>query len=439
VPAQRRRFGYIRKLPSGRYQASFVGPSGLRQSAPSTFKTKTDADRWLAAAEADITRGTWLAEDLGRESLGNYARAWLHDHSGMGPRYRETCERNLRLHLAPLHDVPLRAISPAVVREWHASALRGKGGRTSIQQSYRFLRAVMNTAVRDGAIAKNPCQILGAGSDRAKERPVATPAQVVALIEAITPRYRAAVLLAAWCGLRRGEVLGLLPGDVDLVAKTVTVRRNRVELLENNFRPWRRPARAARSPSGVTRRSSRCSRRPGSGRGSWPGSGMTRVTRGAAMSTCGGGRSPCAARAAGRGWSGSGTRLPVPGPVPADPVPACAGVAAAAVAGGEQPRADDRERDLPDDRQPRPSGRGGCLDAPVPAPFQPHLAGPRRGRGRPDGAERLVLPADAAPLRRARAAPARAAPTTASCRTGRDTSHDRVTGGRAWACSSGAR
>jgi integrase len=231
VSAKRRRFGYVRKLPSGRYQASFVGPSGLRQSAPGTFKTKTDADRWLAAAEADIARGTWLAEDLGRESFGNYARAWLRDHPTMGPRYRETCERNLRLHLASLQDVPLRAMSPAVVREWHASALRGKGGRTSIQQSYRFLRAVMNSAVRDGAIAKNPCQIQGAGSDRAKERPVATPAQVVALIEAITPRYRAAILLAAWCGLRRGEVLGLLPDDVDLVAKTVTVRRNRIELL----------------------------------------------------------------------------------------------------------------------------------------------------------------------------------------------------------------
>jgi hypothetical protein len=75
--------------------------------------------------------------------------------------------------------------------------MRGKGGRTSIAQSYRFLRAAMMTAVRDGAIMKNPCQIPGAGSDRAKERPVATPAQVAALVEAITPRYRAAVLLAA--------------------------------------------------------------------------------------------------------------------------------------------------------------------------------------------------------------------------------------------------
>jgi integrase len=151
----------------------------------------------------------------------------------MGPRYRETCMRNLRLHLAQLEDVPLRALTPGVVREWYASAMRGSGGRTSIMQSCRLLRAVLSTAVRDGAIVINPCRIPGAGSDRAKERPVASPSEVVSLVEAITPRYRAAVLLAAWCGLRRGEVLGLLLADVDLQAGTVTVRRNRVELLES--------------------------------------------------------------------------------------------------------------------------------------------------------------------------------------------------------------
>ena len=231
MSGKRRRFGLIRKLPSGRYQASFIGPSGQRQTAPRTFRTKADADRWLSTVESDLSRGTWLDEVLGREPFGIYARAWLRDHPKMGPRYRETCQRNLRLHLAPLLDASLRAITPAVVREWYAAALRGSGGRTSIMQSYRLLRAVMNTAVRDGAITKNPCQIPGAGSDRAKERPIATPSQVAVLIEAITPRYRAAVLLAAWCGLRRGEVLGLLPADVDLAVGTVSVRRNRVELL----------------------------------------------------------------------------------------------------------------------------------------------------------------------------------------------------------------
>jgi len=84
--------------------------------------------------------------------------------------------------VAPFEDVPLRALTPAVVREWYASAQLGSGGRTSIMQSYRFLRAVMNTAVRDGAIVKNPCQIAGAGADRAKERSIASPDQVVGLV-----------------------------------------------------------------------------------------------------------------------------------------------------------------------------------------------------------------------------------------------------------------
>jgi integrase len=230
--AKRRQFGYVRKLPSGRYQASFIPPgSTVRQTAPDTFRTKTDANRWLAIVDADISRGTWLDDRAGAETFGNYARAVLRDSSKIGVRWRETCERNLRLHLVPLVDVPLRMISPATVRQWHATALRGDGGRTSISQSYRFLRMVMNTAVRDGIIARNPCQIPGAGTVKSVERPIASPAEVVALVEAITPRYRTAVLIAAWCGLRRGEIGGLRVSDVDLTDHTITVRKNRVEPL----------------------------------------------------------------------------------------------------------------------------------------------------------------------------------------------------------------
>jgi integrase len=228
----RRRFGQVRKLPSGKFQASFVGLNGRRQNAPSTFVTKTDASRWLAKVEVDLSRGAWLNEELGNQAFGTYARSWLCNNTKIGPRYRETCARNLRLHMTSLEGISLRAISPPVIREWYASVMRGKGGRTSIQQSYRFLHAVLATAVRDGAIPANPANIPGAGTDRAKERPVASVAQVVALIGAITPRYRAAVLLAAWCGLRRGEIIALTPADIDLVAGTITVRTSRVELLE---------------------------------------------------------------------------------------------------------------------------------------------------------------------------------------------------------------
>lgn len=230
--ASRRRFGKVRKLPSGKYQASFIAPNGKRQNAPQTFRTKTDADRWLVAVEADISRGAWLDEKLGRQRFEDYALAYLRETPDVGPRWAETCRRNMRLHMADLLDRPLVAITPPVVRAWHARALAGSGGRTSIAQSYRFLRAVMNQAKRDNAISANPCTIKGAGSDRAKERMIATPAEVAELVDSITPRYRAAVLLAAWCGLRRGEIIGLARADLDLSADQVWVRRTRVELLE---------------------------------------------------------------------------------------------------------------------------------------------------------------------------------------------------------------
>jgi hypothetical protein len=42
-----RRFGNVRKLPSGRYQASYLGPDGQRRNAPETFERKGDAEKAL--------------------------------------------------------------------------------------------------------------------------------------------------------------------------------------------------------------------------------------------------------------------------------------------------------------------------------------------------------------------------------------------------------
>lgn len=230
----RRRFGSIRRTSSGRYQARFIDPGGQRQNAPELFRTESDAARWLDRVEDKIKRGHWLPDNgASRRTLRECCEAYLEENPNVGARWEETCRRNMRLHMVALLDMPIVAITPPVVRAWHAKALRGKGGRTSISQSYRFLRSVMGVAVNDGVLDRNPCQIAGAGSQKAPERGIATPAQVDALIKAITPRYRAAVVLAAWCGLRRGEVCGLRVGDVDLPAKVVHVRKNWVELLES--------------------------------------------------------------------------------------------------------------------------------------------------------------------------------------------------------------
>lgn len=113
--AGRRRFGRLRRLPSGRWQAAYTDDRGRSQSAPATFPNKTDADRWLAGVETDLMRGTLLNRDLGRITFSAYAENCMQTNPKMGPRWRETCERNLRLHLAPLHSLQLHELSPTVV------------------------------------------------------------------------------------------------------------------------------------------------------------------------------------------------------------------------------------------------------------------------------------------------------------------------------------
>jgi hypothetical protein len=53
----RRRFGSVRMLPSGRWQARYLGPDGLPRRAPTLFDTKRDAERFLVSTEAEMLRG----------------------------------------------------------------------------------------------------------------------------------------------------------------------------------------------------------------------------------------------------------------------------------------------------------------------------------------------------------------------------------------------
>ncbi len=92
----KRRFGRVRKLPSGRYQARYAGPDGVDRPAPKTFASKTDADVWLTMKEAEIRRGDWHDPDAGKVLFGAYAETWINDHV-LKPRteelYRAACSR----------------------------------------------------------------------------------------------------------------------------------------------------------------------------------------------------------------------------------------------------------------------------------------------------------------------------------------------------------
>src|SRR4051794_28126858 len=123
----RRSFGYVRKLPSGNYQASYIGPNGMRRAASSTFRTKTDAKRWLSSVEATIADGRWRDPVLARQNMLEYAEAWIDNRPGLRPRTVELYKWLLGRHLRPqLARFTLEQVTPMVVRGWRAD-LRAAG------------------------------------------------------------------------------------------------------------------------------------------------------------------------------------------------------------------------------------------------------------------------------------------------------------------------
>jgi len=72
----KRHFGSVRRLPSGRYQASYWH-EGVRHLAEQTFPTKGDALAHLASIETDLYRGAWIDPSAGKVTFGEWAQSWL--------------------------------------------------------------------------------------------------------------------------------------------------------------------------------------------------------------------------------------------------------------------------------------------------------------------------------------------------------------------------
>jgi integrase len=228
---RRRRFGSVRQLPSGRYQVRYRGPDGLMRPADRTFDTETDAKVWLTMTEAEMLRGEWIDPDAGRVPLGDYAAAWIAQRPRLAPRTVALYESLLRLHIEPtLGGLYLATLTPARVRSWRAGLLDAGVGAVTAAKAYRLLRAVMATAVDDELIRRNPCRIKGGGREKSPERTVVGIEDVYALADAIAPRWRALVLLAAFGGLRWGELAALRRNRVDLDAGTVRVEVSVIDI-----------------------------------------------------------------------------------------------------------------------------------------------------------------------------------------------------------------
>ncbi|HZT97414.1 MAG TPA: site-specific integrase [Chloroflexota bacterium] len=231
---KRRRFGYVRRMASGRWQASYLAADGTRHLAADTFPSKGAADRWLRSVEEELERGEWSDPRLRRLSFGDWAEEWLETTIHLRGKTRENYESILRNHLLPAFgDVEIGRLDQLTVRRWLAEVADSGRSPKTVANIRQVFSLVMDCAVGSGALRVNPCLGLKVARGARQEMHFLTPEQVSELADEVEnppvrsgggehrretyPEYGLLVRLAAWTGLRAGELAALRCSRIDLL------------------------------------------------------------------------------------------------------------------------------------------------------------------------------------------------------------------------------
>ena len=212
-------------------------PTDGGSPAHRTFATKTDANLWVDSQRTKAAAGRPDDPERARMSLADYARSWLAEQAHLAPRtveiYRNQLERHILPEIdesvSPLGDLSLNELTPEIIRSWY-QALVVNRTKSTAAKAYVRLRQILNQAVDDERILRNPCRIRRGGVERHEEQRFATMPELLEIVALAPERYQVLILTAGLGGLRQGELFGLRRRDLDLDKGVVRVRRKRLRL-----------------------------------------------------------------------------------------------------------------------------------------------------------------------------------------------------------------
>lgn len=206
--------------------------------------TRADAERELTRLLAARDGGTLV--DPSQTTVAEYLRTWLaqdQDLSGKTrERYRELAEQQIIPHLG---SVALQRLRPSAVQNWHTTLL-GSGGRRgrplsarTVGHAHRLLRRALQRAVQREELARNVAGAVSPPKVEAHEVEILDAGQVASVIKKLQGHdLRPIVAMALATGMRRGELLGLQLGDLDLDAGLLRVERSLEETKSGlRFKP----------------------------------------------------------------------------------------------------------------------------------------------------------------------------------------------------------
>jgi len=204
-----------------RYRVRYRLPDNS-QTDKRGFKTKREAELFLANVEVAKSRGEFVSANQSRITVAEWAEQWLANQVQLKPSTRNGYESIVRSTIIPKWGTtPLAGLTHAGIQKW----LAGESGRVapSTTRSYhRVLSIMLKYAVRDGRMTRNPADGVKLPRVVSRKHGYLTHAQVHQFAELCGPDGDV-VMFLSYTGLRWGEMAALRVMDLDMLRRRVNV------------------------------------------------------------------------------------------------------------------------------------------------------------------------------------------------------------------------
>jgi integrase len=240
-----------------RYRVIYRKPDHI-QTQKRGFKTKRDAELFLAKVEIDKSRGAYVDPAKSRVLLGEWLDGWMTSRSDWRETSRERACGIVARHIKPeLGGYPLASLNHQLIQNW-AGSLSKTQGPASVRKIVNVLSGALQMAVRDGRLPANPAHGLNLPKVSKASKRYLTHAEVRDLADAVdalgrgiyrgeSNSYGLLVLVLAYCGLRWGEASGLRVKDIDFSAGGSRSSTPSLRSTESKLTPNQRTTKPALS------------------------------------------------------------------------------------------------------------------------------------------------------------------------------------------------
>jgi integrase len=217
--------GSSKKRPRGqgsRWRAWYIDSDGRERTK--RFATQGPAEAWVTTQVAALANGTYIDPKHRKTTLRSFYREWS-EHQLWEANTRRAMD--LAVNGATFADMPLSELRSSHVQAW-VKSMQDKGlAPGTIKTRFTNVRGVLRAAVRDRVLSADVGQGVKLPRQRKAAAAMVIPSaqEVGKVLGSADERFAALIALAAFAGMRAGEVAALKVSDVDFLKREVHVRR----------------------------------------------------------------------------------------------------------------------------------------------------------------------------------------------------------------------